>query len=169
MMRRCPDCALCSPASCRGSLPMTSGDQHVKHRPWSNAPWLSTRPKGCLPSASIPGHPRPIFGDRDLYVFVIDRAGTMAAHALFPEAVGQSAINARDPEGKFYVREMLERASETGVLGRLRVQRPHPGLSRPEVILGRAPRWLPVCLRHLCRGTWRLERKNHDNQFQAVR
>jgi len=29
--------------------------------------------------------------------------------------VGQSAINARDPEGKFYVREMLERASETGV------------------------------------------------------
>lgn len=57
----------------------------------------------------------PEFRDRDLYVFVIDRAGTMAAHALFPEAVGQNALNARDPHGKYYVREMLERASETGV------------------------------------------------------
>ncbi|MGY8996389.1 MAG: cache domain-containing protein [Alphaproteobacteria bacterium] len=57
----------------------------------------------------------PEFQDRDLYVFVIDRAGTMAAHALFPEAVGQNALNARDPQGKYYVREMLERASETGV------------------------------------------------------
>jgi signal transduction histidine kinase len=55
------------------------------------------------------------FQDRDLYLFVIDQAGTMAAHALFPDAVGQSAINARDPDGKYYVREMLERATESGV------------------------------------------------------
>ncbi len=71
--------------------------------------------EGLLAFREISRDPAPEFLDRDLYVFVIDRVGFMAAHALFPEAVGSSALHARDIEGKYYVREMLERASEDGV------------------------------------------------------
>jgi len=64
---------------------------------------------------TISREPDPEFRDRDLYVFVLDGYGYMAAHALFPEGVGQSALMSQDVEGKYYVREMLERASEDGV------------------------------------------------------
>ena len=71
--------------------------------------------EGLLAFRKISRDPAPEFFDRDLYVFVIDRVGFMAAHALFPRSVGSSVVHARDAEGKYYVREMLERASEDGV------------------------------------------------------
>ncbi len=71
--------------------------------------------EGLRAFRTISQDPAPDFQDRDLYLFVIDQTGYMAAHALFPQSVGQSAINAHDVEGKYYVREMLERASESGV------------------------------------------------------
>jgi cytochrome c len=71
--------------------------------------------EGLRAFRTISQEPVPEFRDRDLYLFVIDQAGYMAAHALFPQSVGQSAINAHDAEGKYYVREMLERANPNGV------------------------------------------------------
>ena len=56
----------------------------------------------------------PSFVEHDLYVFVIDRIGSIAAHGLYPGVVGSNALNARDPEGTWYVREMLKRASPQG-------------------------------------------------------
>ena len=57
----------------------------------------------------------PSFVEHDLYVFVIDRIGSIAAHGINPRMVGANALNARDPEGVWYVREMLERATPAGV------------------------------------------------------
>ncbi len=52
---------------------------------------------------------------KDLYVFVIDRIGSVAANGLDPRLVGMNALNARDPDGVRYVREMLQRATPDGV------------------------------------------------------
>ncbi len=57
----------------------------------------------------------PSFVEHDLYVFVIDRIGSIAAHGSYPSMVGANALNARDPEGVWYVREMLKRATPAGV------------------------------------------------------
>jgi cytochrome c len=57
----------------------------------------------------------PSFRDRDLYVFILDTAGTVAAHARYPQSVGANALNAVDPRGTHYVQEMLRRATEEGV------------------------------------------------------
>lgn len=55
--------------------------------------------------------PVPEFRDRDLYLFVIDLAGTNAVSAMNPRAVGSNAWWARDSDGKLFVQEMLARAS----------------------------------------------------------
>ena len=57
----------------------------------------------------------PSFVEHDLYVFVIDRIGSIAAHGINPRMVGANALNARDPDGVWYVREMLNRATPDGV------------------------------------------------------
>ena len=58
--------------------------------------------------------PKPDFQDRDLYVFVIDSSGTIAAHARYPQSVGRNGLGAVDSEGTFYMREILARASPQG-------------------------------------------------------
>jgi len=55
------------------------------------------------------------FRDRDLYVFVLDTAGTVAALAGIPEAVGSNALGAVDPNGAFYVQDIVNRATAGGV------------------------------------------------------
>ncbi len=57
---------------------------------------------------------RQSFLHKDLYVFVIDTAGFIAAHAGGAHLVGSNALNARDSNGRYYVREMLSRASVNG-------------------------------------------------------
>ena len=52
---------------------------------------------------------------KDLYIFVIDRIGSVAANGLDPRLVGMNALNARDSDGVRYVREMLQRATPDGV------------------------------------------------------
>ena len=59
--------------------------------------------------------PRPGFRAGDLYVVVIDRLGFIAANSLDPRTVGFNALNARDREGTYYVREMMRRATAGGV------------------------------------------------------
>lgn len=55
------------------------------------------------------------FQYRDLYVFVMDTAGTVAAHARAPHSVGRNALGAVDGNGTFYVRELIARATAKGV------------------------------------------------------
>ena len=58
--------------------------------------------------------PDPGFRDRDLYLFVIDQAGFMAAHALYPGSVGTNGMNAVDSSGTRYVREIVAHATPEG-------------------------------------------------------
>jgi signal transduction histidine kinase len=55
------------------------------------------------------------FRDRDLYVFVLDTSGTVAAIAGIPEAVGSNALGAVDADGVHYVQEILKRVTAGGV------------------------------------------------------
>jgi signal transduction histidine kinase len=55
------------------------------------------------------------FRYRDLYVFVMDTAGTIAAHSRAPHSIGSNALGAVDRNGVYYVRDMIERATPKGV------------------------------------------------------
>ena len=50
----------------------------------------------------------PAFHDRDLYVFVIDTDGTMAAHGANETLRGRNILDLRDPSGSLFVREFLD-------------------------------------------------------------
>ena len=50
----------------------------------------------------------------DLYVFVLDLAGTILAHGNSPRAVGTNAIQSRDRNGNYFVRGILLQASARG-------------------------------------------------------
>ncbi len=57
----------------------------------------------------------PSFFPKDLYVFVLDRIGSVAATGFAPHMVGANVLNARDRNGVWYVRELLGRATPEGV------------------------------------------------------
>ena len=50
----------------------------------------------------------------DLYLFVLDPQGRVVANGAAPESVGASALAARDQDGRYFVREILERAFSVG-------------------------------------------------------
>ncbi len=80
----------------------------------------------ALPDLLDPNGP---FRDRDLYVFVLDLHGNVAAHPNLP-AIGSSALNSQDASGRFYIRDMLARV-ERGESGFwIEYQWPHPILGR---------------------------------------
>lgn len=54
----------------------------------------------------------PGYKDRDLYVVVYDRDGHCLAHGANPRLVGKALIDIQDVDGKFYVRERVERAGK---------------------------------------------------------
>ena len=47
------------------------------------------------------------FHDRDLYVFVLDGEGNVAAHGGNANLVGRNVIDLRDPSGRQFIREMV--------------------------------------------------------------
>jgi cytochrome c len=51
---------------------------------------------------------------KDLYVMVYDMTGKCMAHGADPSRVGKDLIDARDPDGKAFVRERLEVAAAKG-------------------------------------------------------
>lgn len=65
-----------------------------------------------------------IFGD--VYVFVLDWAGTTRVHPVQPELEGQNLLDLKDTNGKLFIREMfrLLQASESGWVD---YQWPRPG------------------------------------------
>ncbi len=54
------------------------------------------------------------FIKRDLYLFVYDMQGKVLAHGGNPSLVGKSMIDARDANGKLFIRERIEIASAQG-------------------------------------------------------
>ncbi len=65
------------------------------------------------------------FVDRDLYVFVIHRRGTLVASGAYPEAVGSNTVGARDRRGRYFVREMMQVAAAVGE-GAVEYEMRHP-------------------------------------------
>jgi len=53
------------------------------------------------------------FRDAD-YLFVLDENGTMVMHPMKPELVGTDVLDQKDPNGKFFFREMVEVAGHGG-------------------------------------------------------
>jgi cytochrome c len=51
---------------------------------------------------------------KDLYVMVYDMTGKCMAHGADPSRVGKDLIEAKDPDGKQYVKDRLQIAKEKG-------------------------------------------------------
>jgi len=56
----------------------------------------------------------PEFHDRDLYPFVVDINGINVAHGANPALIGKDLSGIKDPDGRFPIREMLEKAKAEG-------------------------------------------------------
>jgi signal transduction histidine kinase len=54
------------------------------------------------------------FIDRDLYVFVIDMAGTVVANGANKTLVGKSIVTLKDSSGKAFIEAMIEVAKTSG-------------------------------------------------------
>ncbi len=52
----------------------------------------------------------PRFADRDLYVIVYDLQGKCLAHGANPKLVGKDLLENQDADGKFYVKDRVEKA-----------------------------------------------------------
>jgi cytochrome c len=50
------------------------------------------------------------FHDRDLYITVIDLNGKVLAHGQRGDLIGRTLINAKDPDGKLFIKERVELA-----------------------------------------------------------
>ena len=50
------------------------------------------------------------FHDRDLYITVLALDGKVLAHGQFENLIGQNLIEAKDPDGKFFMKERMELA-----------------------------------------------------------
>jgi len=53
---------------------------------------------------------KPEFVDRDLYIFVSDLNGNILAHGANEKIVGKNMIELKDPDGKAFIRETVEKA-----------------------------------------------------------
>jgi cytochrome c len=59
-------------------------------------------------------NPKGIFVKDDLYIFVYDIKGTCVAHGFNLKMIGKSLIDAKDPDGKFFVKERVDIAKTKG-------------------------------------------------------
>jgi hypothetical protein len=50
----------------------------------------------------------------DLYVFVLNSAGTIVANGAYPGAIGSNTIQSRDRKGRYFIRNILQQASSQG-------------------------------------------------------
>jgi cytochrome c len=58
--------------------------------------------------------PQDNFIDRDLYVFVLDMAGRIWFNAAFPTPPGRNILGSRDPNGRYFVQDMIAVANSDG-------------------------------------------------------
>lgn len=59
-------------------------------------------------------NPKGMFVKGDLYIFVYDLNGNCVAHGFNSKMIGKSLIEAKDPDGKFYVKERITIAKTKG-------------------------------------------------------
>jgi signal transduction histidine kinase len=59
-------------------------------------------------------NPKGQFVEGEMYIFVLDPQGTMLAHGANERFVGENWIDVRDPEGKLFIRDIIETAAGKG-------------------------------------------------------
>jgi cytochrome c len=57
-------------------------------------------------------NPKGRFIHRDLYIVIYDKHGKVMAHGAIPRLVGLNVYHYRDEDDKYFVREILDRASK---------------------------------------------------------
>ena len=57
-------------------------------------------------------NPKGRFIQRDLYIVIYDKRGKVMAHGAIPRLVGLNVYDYRDEEDKYFVREILDKASK---------------------------------------------------------
>jgi cytochrome c len=72
------------------------------------------------------------FGPRDLYVFMLNPEGMSVANGADSTNLGRDARSIRDIDGKFYGREILERATSEGVWVHYKRMNPVTGKVQPK-------------------------------------
>ena len=105
------------------------------------------RAEGLSPAWAPLSDPVGEFRDRDLYVFVLDLRGFLLVHPN-PAAVGSNGRLTQDPDGKFFVAEMIARAQAGEEAFWVTYRWPHPatgevGVKRTWIV--RVGRWLIGC------------------------
>ena len=55
--------------------------------------------------------PSGIFVKDELYIFVMNAAGTMLAHGINERFVGEDFIELRDSEGRYFIKEIIDTAN----------------------------------------------------------
>lgn len=65
------------------------------------------------------------FRDRDLYVFVVDSAGTTVAHGANAKLIGKNLLKVKDVNGVYFVKEMMDKSANGGS-GWVDYAWPHP-------------------------------------------
>jgi signal transduction histidine kinase len=55
-----------------------------------------------------------MFVKSDLYIFVLDSLGTMLAHGNNKKLIGENIMEAKDSEGRCFIREIVESATLNG-------------------------------------------------------
>ena len=59
------------------------------------------------------------FHDRDLYITVLDLDGKVLAHGQRDDLIGKGLIDAKDPDGKLFIKERVELARQKPHFGRI--------------------------------------------------
>jgi signal transduction histidine kinase len=59
-------------------------------------------------------NPKGLFVNGDIYLTITDSTGRVLAHGLNPRLIGKDAIELKDVDGKYFVKEMLVIAKKEG-------------------------------------------------------
>ncbi|OHD66601.1 MAG: hypothetical protein A2096_07485 [Spirochaetes bacterium GWF1_41_5] len=55
---------------------------------------------------------RNIFHQKDLFIFIVDFKGVILAQGGNPALLGKNMLDSKDPDGRLFIREMIELASQ---------------------------------------------------------
>jgi hypothetical protein len=55
--------------------------------------------------------PSGMFVRSEMYIFVLDFKGTMLAHGANSKFIGENFMEVKDPDGKFFIKEIIEAAN----------------------------------------------------------
>lgn len=70
--------------------------------------------QGAAPAFGVFNNPAGAFVRGDLYVFVLDFNGTIVAHGLSPDSIGNNVFQIRDSNGHFFIQSILRKVFTDG-------------------------------------------------------